>query len=134
MRTSDGPARVCVFCALPAAQIVAENALAFAVRDIMPVTPLHTLVLPRRHVADYFDLLPEEKAAIETLLDEARRAIAAADPAIAGFNIAVNVGAASGQTIAHCHVHLVPRRSGDGACVILTGSDKRLVPAADRGR
>ncbi len=122
----------CPFCALPAAQIVAQNALAFAVRDIAPVTPLHTLVLPKRHVADYFDLTPEEKAAVDMVLDDARQAVGAADPAIAGFNIAVNVGAASGQTIAHCHVHLVPRRSGDGACVILTGSDKRLVGAAAR--
>jgi ATP adenylyltransferase len=116
---------------VPAAKIVAEHRLAYAVRDIAPVTPLHTLLVPKRHVAEYFGLTPEEHAAIARLLDEVRRGIGAADPTVAGFNIAVNIGTASGQTIAHCHVHLVPRRPGDGKRVILTGADKRLVGAAE---
>jgi ATP adenylyltransferase len=120
----------CIFCALPEAQIVAANRLAFALFDIAPVTPLHTLVLPRRHIADYFNLAAEEKAAIDALLAECRHDIRARDPAVAGFNIGINVGSAAGQTIFHCHVHLVPRRPGDGAGVILDGRAKRLLPKA----
>ena len=117
----------CPFCTLPAAAMVAANALAFAVRDIQPAAPLHTMVLPRRHVADYFDLDAAEREALAVLLGECRRDLLARDPAIAGFNIGVNIGAAAGQTIFHCHVHLVPRRAGDGEAVVLSGPRKRLL-------
>ena len=116
------------FCTIPQAQIVAANPLALALFDIAPVTPLHMLILPRRHVADYFDMTGEEKAASEALLAECRHAVLARDPTIAGFNIAAYVGGAAGQTILHCHVHLVPRRPGDGAGVVLDGPAKRLLP------
>jgi diadenosine tetraphosphate (Ap4A) HIT family hydrolase len=96
-------------------RIVAGNSLAYAVRDTSPVTPLHTLILPNRHIADYFELEPSERQAIDDLLQEMRRGILASDDAVAGFNIGVNVGAAAGQTIFHCHVHLIPRRRGDVA-------------------
>jgi ATP adenylyltransferase len=103
----------CVFCTIDQKQVIASNSVAHAVRDTSPVTPLHTLVLPNRHVADYFELEPEEGQAIAHLLEEMRRDILARDPTVAGFNIGVNVGAAAGQTIFHCHVHLIPRRPGD---------------------
>jgi len=105
----------CAFCAVAAEKIIAQNPLAYAVRDASPVTPLHTLVLPWRHAASYFDLENDEKRAIDALLTETRRAILAADPDVAGFNIGINVGEAAGQTIFHCHVHLIPRRRGDVA-------------------
>jgi ATP adenylyltransferase len=105
----------CVFCTVANEQIVASNRLAFAIRDTSPVTLLHTLVLPRRHVADYFELEPAEIGAIDDLLRETRRDIRARDPAVAGFNIGVNIGAVAGQTVFHCHVHLIPRRPGDVA-------------------
>jgi ATP adenylyltransferase len=105
----------CVFCTIDQKQVIASNSVAHAVRDTSPVTPLHTLVLPNRHVADYFELEPEEGQAIAHLLEEMRRDILARDPTVAGFNIGVNVGAAAGQTIFHCHVHLIPRRPGDVA-------------------
>ena len=105
----------CVFCAVAKEQIVASNRLVFAIRDTSPVTPLHTLVLPRRHIADYFELEPTEIAAIDDLLRETRREIRSRDPAVAGFNIGINIGAVAGQTIFHCHVHLIPRRPGDVA-------------------
>jgi ATP adenylyltransferase len=95
------------------------------------VTPLHMLVLPRRHVADYFDLTGEERAAIAALLAECRNNILARDPAVEGFNIAANVGLVAGQTILHCHIHLVPRRPGDGEGVVLDGPKKRLIKASD---
>jgi ATP adenylyltransferase len=105
----------CVFCAVAEEKIIAQNRLAFALRDIAPLTPLHTLILPRRHAPGYFDLDDEEKRAIDAVLEEVRRTILAQDPSVAGFNIGVNVGEVAGQTIAHCHVHLIPRRRGDVA-------------------
>jgi ATP adenylyltransferase len=88
----------CVFCTLAKAQAIARDSLAYAVRDTSPVTPLHTLILPLRHVASYFDLDAVEKRAIDQLLDETRRDILARDPAVGGFNIGVNVGDVAGQT------------------------------------
>jgi len=96
-------------------RMVARNDLAYAVRDTSPVTPLHTLILSRRHIASYFDLEADEKRAIDDLLQAIRHDILTSDPAVAGFNIGINVGAAAGQTIFHCHVHLIPRRPGDVA-------------------
>jgi len=103
----------CVFCDIPAERIVAQNSLAIAVRDRFPVTDLHTLVLPARHVPDYFDLVRGEDKAVRDLLEDARRDIMAADPTVKGFNVGVNSGGVAGQTVFHCHVHLIPRRAGD---------------------
>lgn len=105
----------CAFCAMAGELVVAHNSLAYAIRDTSPVTPLHTLILPHRHAASYFDLDANEKRAIDELLEEARADILARDPTVAGFNIGINVGAVAGQTIFHCHVHLIPRRPGDTA-------------------
>lgn len=105
----------CVLCNPEASRIIAANDLAFAVRDTAPVTALHTLVLPRRHVAGYFNLEMAEGHAIRELRHIARSDILAGDPAVEGFNIGVNVGETAGQTIFHCHVHLIPRRCGDVA-------------------
>ena len=95
--------------------MVARNDLAYAVRDTSPVTPLHTLILCRRHIDSYFDLEADEKRAIDDLLEAIRHDVLTRDPAVAGFNIGINVGAVAGQTIFHCHVHLIPRRPGDVA-------------------
>ena len=103
----------CVFCAIAEAEIVAANGRAYAVRDTSPVTPLHTLILPRRHVSSYFDLGQAERDAVLALLEQVRLGILGADPSVEGFNIGVNVGEAAGQTVFHCHVHLIPRRRGD---------------------
>ena len=92
---------------------VAREGSVLAVRDRYPVTPLHTLVIPRRHVADYFDLLPGERADAETLLRRLRRVIREEDPSVTGFNVGINCGTAAGQTIMHVHIHLIPRREGD---------------------
>jgi ATP adenylyltransferase len=109
----DSKTGACVFCAMAGEKIVAQNPLAYAVRDNAPVTPLHTLILPKRHVPSYFDLETDEKRAIDELVTETRRGILLQDPAVAGFNIGVNIGKVAGQTIFHCHVHLIPRRPGD---------------------
>lgn len=103
----------CVFCDVDVGRVIDENALARVVHDRHPVTPLHTLVIPRRHAATYFDLFSSERRAIELLLDAHRGKIASQDRAVEGFNIGINAGEVAGQTVMHCHVHLIPRRRGD---------------------
>ena len=103
----------CPFCELPRERLLAENELAFAFRDGFPVTEHHTLIIPKRHVADYFDLYQPERNAMQALMDEQRVEILGLDQAVTGFNIGVNAGVDAGQTIFHCHVHLIPRRRGD---------------------
>jgi len=103
----------CLFCNVNSGSYIAENELAFAVRDVFPVTELHSLVIPKRHVSDYFDLTKEELIACNELLKTVREEILAKDASVKGFNIGVNAGAVAGQSIFHCHIHLIPRREGD---------------------
>ncbi|CAM5459393.1 hypothetical protein AFEL58S_02948 [Afipia felis] len=104
----------CIFCTLrDGPHVVMRNALAFAVYDTTPVTSLHSLVLPYRHAATYFDLTESELAAANDLLRRLRLHILQEDPTVEGFNVGANVGVVSGQTIFHCHIHLIPRRRGD---------------------
>ena len=103
----------CPFCKLPSERIVESNELAVAIRDLYPVSEGHTLVLPKRHVADYFDLYQAERNAIEALLQGCRQALMASDSCIDGFNVGANAGEVAGQTVFHAHLHLLPRRAGD---------------------
>ncbi len=103
----------CPFCELPAQRIVAENELAIAFRDGFPVTEHHTLIIPRRHISDYFDLFQPERNAMQALMEQQRALILESDPAVTAFNLGINAGADAGQTIFHCHMHLIPRRKGD---------------------
>ena len=103
----------CAFCEVPEERVLRENELAYAIRDAFPVTSLHTLVIPKRHTPDYFALGRPEINACNRLLEEERRSIAERDESIEAFNIGINNGEAAGQTIFHCHVHLIPRRRGD---------------------
>jgi diadenosine tetraphosphate (Ap4A) HIT family hydrolase/5-methylcytosine-specific restriction endonuclease McrA len=103
----------CAFCDMPSARIVAENELCYAVRDLYPVTPQHTLVIPKRHVADYFDLYQPERNAAQALLEAERESIKSTDTEVSAFNVGINCGEDAGQTIFHCHIHLIPRRKGD---------------------
>lgn len=105
----------CAFCELPKDRVVEENELAVAFRDGFPVTGLHTLVIPKRHVADHFDLFQPEKNAVQALLESQRAVILELDQKVTGFNIGINSGEDAGQTIFHCHTHLIPRREGDVA-------------------
>ena len=105
----------CVFCTVPEEHRVAENSLAFAIRDAYPVTEYHSLVIPKRHTESYFGLGSAERNACDDLLQHLRREAVGLDPSIRGFNIGINDGTAAGQTIFHCHLHLIPRRSGDVA-------------------
>jgi diadenosine tetraphosphate (Ap4A) HIT family hydrolase len=106
----------CLFCEIQASnreRIIAENSLVYAIRDGFPVTEGHTLFIPKRHTLDYFSLKQEEVLAINQLMELHRKLLQKEDPTIDGFNIGMNCGETAGQTIFHCHVHLIPRRKGD---------------------
>lgn len=104
----------CPFCTLPPERIVAANAVGWVVRDAYPVSPGHTLIIPRRHMGSFFELSADERLGLLALLDEARAALQASD-APQGYNIGVNDGPAAGQTVPHLHIHLIPRYAGDRA-------------------
>ncbi|MEJ2608197.1 MAG: HIT domain-containing protein [Anaerolineales bacterium] len=103
----------CLFCEISSERIVAENELAYAIRDGFPVTKLHSLIIPKRHVATYFELGSAEINACNELLSDLKEEIGKDDLKVTGFNIGINNGASAGQTIFHCHIHLIPRRDGD---------------------
>lgn len=106
----------CLFCDIPTREsmrVISENTMAYVVRDAFPVTPLHTLVIPKRHVRDFFGLTQAELNAINALLCDQRDKLLTIDKSISGFNIGANCDEVAGQTIFHCHIHLIPRRRGD---------------------
>ena len=104
----------CVFCAPEIDDhILLEHGSMFLLEDAFPVSPGHSLVIPRRHVADYFALYAEEKEDADHLLRLARQRILERDATVKGFNVGVNCGVVAGQTIFHVHIHLIPRREGD---------------------
>jgi diadenosine tetraphosphate (Ap4A) HIT family hydrolase len=106
----------CLFCdiqSIDQQRIIAENNLAYVIRDGFPVTEGHTLFMPKRHIEDYFGLVPAEVSAINLLMAEQKQLLQDTDPKIDGFNIGMNCGESAGQTVFHCHVHLIPRRKGD---------------------
>jgi diadenosine tetraphosphate (Ap4A) HIT family hydrolase len=119
----------CPFCPPLAARPLLESELAFAIFDRFPVNPGHALVIPRRHVADIFELTEGELRDVLRLLSLTRQRIAA-DFSVAGFNVGVNVGDAAGQTIAHAHVHLIPRYPGDVADP--TGGVRGVIPGKSK--
>lgn len=102
----------CPFCATARERVLAESELACAIWDGFPLNPGHVLIVPRRHVASWFDATPEERVEILRLADEARR-IVTRRHSPDGFNLGINDGLAAGQTVAHLHLHLIPRYAGD---------------------
>lgn len=102
----------CPFCSLPPERILLSNRHGLLIRDGFPVSPGHTLVIPRRHVGSLFDLIPDEREALFALLEEGKRRLDR-EMKPAGYNIGINDGQAAGQTVPHLHVHLIPRYLGD---------------------
>ncbi len=100
------------FLALPISAHVAANDLAFAVRDAFPVSPGHTLVVPRRLVATWFDATRAEQHAILALVGTVKSALDA-EFHPDGYNVGFNAGEAAGQTVMHLHLHVIPRYAGD---------------------
>ena len=103
----------CLFCSITQERIVLENDLAYAVRDGFPVTEMHSIIIPKRHIQDYFDLTTDELLACDHLIRSLKQEISNLDNSVNGFNIGMNAGESAGQTIFHCHIHLIPRREGD---------------------
>ena len=103
----------CIFCGEVRRRAFIQNDLAYAVRDSFPVTDGHSLIIPFRHVETYFDLSAEEALACNELLSLAKLELEDVDSTVDGFNIGINSGEVAGQTIFHCHIHLIPRRCGD---------------------
>lgn len=103
----------CVFCErLAGGEVTATNALAAAFADTTPLTPGHTLIIPRRHEPDFLALSADERAAIWALLEIVRAETdSLRNPD--GYNLGVNVGTAAGQTVGHAHLHVIPRYRGD---------------------
>jgi ATP adenylyltransferase len=102
----------CIFCDWSSREILVEDEHAVAFFDAFPVNPGHVLIVPKKHVADYFDLEPALQQACMKLLNQAKVLIQERyNPE--GFNIGINAGAAAGQTIFHVHLHLIPRYLGD---------------------
>lgn len=102
----------CPFCCVPAEAVIARNALFLALADGFPVSPGHTLIVPVRHVASFFDLDDRERQAMLELVGEVK-AILKERHHPAGFNVGWNDGPVSGQTIMHFHLHVIPRYEGD---------------------
>jgi ATP adenylyltransferase len=103
----------CLFCEIPRTRIIAENELAYAIYDGYPVTEYHILVIPKRHTKTYFDLYQPELNACNQLLESMKEKIQDQDKSVTAFNIGINNGEDAGQTIYHCHIHLIPRRKDD---------------------
>ena len=101
----------CVFCNSKHERI-AENEVAIAIFDAFPVNPGHALIIPKRHVADFFELSESERNACFALVAEVKSILDSMHKPD-GYNVGVNVGKAAGQTVFHVHIHLIPRYAGD---------------------
>lgn len=104
----------CLFCSDQMdMRIIAENEFVFAIEDKYPVTIGHILIIPKRHIKDYFSMSGDERRHADQLLGELKEKIEAEDKTVTGFNIGTNCGSSAGQTVMHAHIHLIPRRNGD---------------------
>ena len=107
------PNNTCIFCDIKKSERAHENKLAYASYDSYPVTEHHCLIIPKRHIIDYFDLSNDELVACNELIQIVKKEIINKDLTVKGFNLGTNIGKVSGQSILHCHLHLIPRREGD---------------------
>ena len=107
------PNNPCIFCNIKKDDITFVNEFAVSSFDTYPVSKHHALIFPKRHVKDYFDLNDEEILACNHIIKLLKDFILKEDQTVKGFNIGTNAGKVSGQSIMHCHFHLIPRRVGD---------------------
>ena len=110
MRDPNNP---CLFCNIKESEYTYENELAYASYDSYPVSKNHCLIIPKRHIKDYFELNEKELIACNELIKIIKDEILKKDQTVKGFNLGTNIGKVSGQSIFHCHLHLIPRREGD---------------------
>ena len=107
------PNNPCLFCNTEESGFTVQNELAYASYDTYPVSKYHCLIIPKRHIKDFFELTNEELVACNDLIRKVKDEVIKKDPNIDGFNLGTNIGRVSGQSILHCHFHLIPRRLGD---------------------
>jgi len=110
MRDPNNP---CLFCTTKKEDIIKENQFAYATFDSYPISSKHCLIVPKRHIKDYFELNENEVTGCDQLIKIIKNQIEKDDKTVKGFNIGVNSGKVAGQSIMHCHIHLIPRREGD---------------------
>ena len=107
------PNNPCLFCESKESAFIIENHLAYVSYDTYPVSKYHCLIIPKRHMKNFFDLTNDELVACNDLIKIIKKDIISKDEEVEGFNLGTNIGKVSGQSILHCHFHLIPRRSGD---------------------
>ena len=107
------PNNPCIFCEIRKEELQFENQLAYSSIDSYPVSEFHSLIVPKRHVETYFELTKKEIQACNELILKTKEKILKQDSSVQGFNIGTNAGKSAGQSIMHCHIHLIPRREGD---------------------
>ena len=107
------PNNPCIFCKIRKEELQFENQFAYSSIDSYPVSELHSLIVPKRHVETYFELTNDEIKACNELILKTKEKILKQDFSVKGFNIGTNAGKFAGQSIMHCHIHLIPRREGD---------------------
>ena len=110
MRDPNNP---CLFCNVPSSDYIFENNLAFSTFDPYPVSKHHALIIPKRHVENYFDMSEDEVLSGNQLIKKMKNKLQELDSTVDGFNIGTNSGKLAGQSIMHCHIHLIPRRKND---------------------
>ena len=110
MRDPNNP---CLFCSIKKNDIIFDNNYAYASFDSYPVSKFHSLIFPKRHIENFFELNDDELLACSDLINKIKNKVQAEDKTIKGFNIGSNLGKVAGQSIMHCHIHLIPRREGD---------------------
>ena len=110
MRDPNNP---CLFCTIKKEDIIEQNESAYVTFDSYPVSSQHCLIVPKRHVKDYFELSKDEVTGCDQLIKKIKNQIEKNDKTVKGFNIGINSGKVAGQSIMHCHIHLIPRREGD---------------------
>ena len=104
----------CIFCNKKNCKVIQTTNNFFIIRDTAyPVTKHHTLIISNRHISNYFDLKKEEIVELNEVLNDQKKKLQELDHQITGFNVGVNIGKDAGQSIMHCHIHLIPRRKGD---------------------
>ena len=107
------PNNPCIFCKINQNESIFENDLAYASFDSYPVSQFHSLVVPKRCIENYFELNEKEILACNDLIKKLKKKIISEDKSVEGFNIGTNAGKVAGQSIFHCHIHVIPRRKGD---------------------
>ena len=109
----NDPNNPCIFCSSKTQKIIFETKLIYSTYDSYPVSKFHSLIIPKRHIGSYFDLSNEEIIDINKIIFKMKSEIENKDKSVMGFNIGSNSGKVAGQTIMHCHIHLIPRRKDD---------------------